>query len=127
RSGAGECAAAGCGSYFPGIFERSSAHLCISHDPFQGWREEKNTGAAGGKNMRFVIQRVKEACVRVDNETVGAIRKGFLVLIGVSQDDTRETADRMIRKMLGLRIFEDENGKTNLSLEAVDGGLLLVS
>ncbi len=77
--------------------------------------------------MRFVIQRVKEACVRVDNETVGAIRKGFLVLIGVSQDDTRETADRMIRKMLGLRIFEDENGKTNLSLEAVDGGLLLVS
>lgn len=77
--------------------------------------------------MRFVIQRVKEACVRVDNETVGVIRKGFLVLIGVSQDDTRETADRMIRKMLGLRIFEDENGKTNLSLEAVDGGLLLVS
>lgn len=77
--------------------------------------------------MRFVIQRVKEACVRVDNETVGAIRKGFLVLIGVSQDDTRETAERMIRKMLGLRIFEDENGKTNLSLEAVDGGLLLVS
>lgn len=77
--------------------------------------------------MRFVIQRVKEACVRVDNETVGEIRKGFLVLIGVSQDDTRETADRMIRKMLGLRIFEDENGKTNLSLEAVDGGLLLVS
>lgn len=77
--------------------------------------------------MRFVIQRVKEACVRVDNETVGAIRKGFLVLIGVSRDDTRETADRMIRKMLGLRIFEDENGKTNLSLEAVDGGLLLVS
>lgn len=77
--------------------------------------------------MRFVIQRVKEACVRVDNETVGEIRKGFLVLIGVSQDDTREIADRMIRKMLGLRIFEDENGKTNLSLEAVDGGLLLVS
>ena len=77
--------------------------------------------------MRFVIQRVKEARVRVDKETVGAIRKGFLVLIGVSRDDTRETADRMIRKMLGLRIFEDENGKTNLSLEAVDGGLLLVS
>ena len=77
--------------------------------------------------MRFVIQRVKEACVRVDNETVGAIRKGFLVLIGVSQDDTRETADRMIRKMLGLRIFEDENGKTNLSLADVGGSLLLVS
>ncbi len=77
--------------------------------------------------MRFVIQRVKEARVRVDKETVGEIRKGFLVLIGVSQDDTRETADRMIKKMLGLRIFEDENGKTNLSLDAVDGGLLLVS
>lgn len=77
--------------------------------------------------MRFVIQRVKKADVKVDGETVGAIEKGFLVLIGVSQSDTEETADRMIKKMLGLRIFEDENGKTNLSLDSVKGSLLLVS
>lgn len=77
--------------------------------------------------MRFVIQRTKKASVRVAGETVGEIGKGFLVLIGVSQEDTRETADKMIKKMLGLRIFEDENGKTNLSLASVNGSLLLVS
>lgn len=77
--------------------------------------------------MRFVIQRVKEACVRVDNETIGRIRKGYLVLIGVSNSDTEQTADKMIRKMIGLRIFEDDNGKTNLSLADVGGSLLLVS
>ena len=77
--------------------------------------------------MRFVIQRVTNADVKVDGQTIGEIGKGFLVLIGVSQDDTRETADRMIRKMLGLRIFEDEDGKTNLSLDTVGGSLLLIS
>lgn len=77
--------------------------------------------------MRFVIQRVKEAAVRIDGDIVGAIGKGFLVLIGVSDKDTEETADKMIRKMTGLRIFEDEEGKTNLSLESVGGELLLVS
>lgn len=77
--------------------------------------------------MKFVIQRTKEAYVKVNGQTVGKIGKGFLVLIGVSQDDTKETADRMIKKMLGLRIFEDENGKTNLSLDSVCGSLLLVS
>ncbi len=77
--------------------------------------------------MRFVIQRVTEANVSVDQQIVGAIGKGFLVLVGISQTDTRAVADKMIKKLLGLRIFEDENGKTNLSLQDVDGSLLLVS
>ncbi len=77
--------------------------------------------------MRFVIQRVTEASVAVDNETVGSIGQGFLVLIGVAQTDTKEIADKMIKKMLALRIFDDENGKTNLPLEAVSGELLLIS
>lgn len=77
--------------------------------------------------MRFVIQRVKEASVQVEQEVIGEIKKGYLVLIGVSDSDTEQVADRMIKKMIGLRIFEDENGKTNLSLADVGGGLLLVS
>lgn len=77
--------------------------------------------------MRFVIQRVKEASVHVKDNVVGQISKGYLVLIGVSDSDTEAVADKMIKKMTGLRIFEDENGKTNLSLADVDGSLLLVS
>ena len=77
--------------------------------------------------MRFVVQRVKNASVYVGGETAGKVGKGFLVLIGVSDSDTEQTADKMVRKMTGLRIFEDENGKTNLSLADVGGGLLLVS
>lgn len=77
--------------------------------------------------MRFVIQRVAHASVTVDGNVLGKIEKGFMVLIGVSDEDTKETADRMVKKMLGLRIFEDENGKTNLDLHAVGGGLLLIS
>ncbi len=77
--------------------------------------------------MRFVIQRVQQASVTVDGRAVGAIGKGFLVLIGVARSDTRETADKMVKKMCGLRIFEDENGKTNLSLADVGGELLLIS
>ena len=77
--------------------------------------------------MRFVIQRVQQADVRVDGETVGAIGKGFLVLIGIAQDDTKEIADRMVKKLCGLRIFEDENGKTNLSLADVGGAMLMIS
>lgn len=77
--------------------------------------------------MRFVIQRVTEASVMIDGEISGKIGKGYLVLIGVADTDTKEIADKMIRKMIGLRIFEDEQGKTNLSLADVDGGLLLVS
>lgn len=77
--------------------------------------------------MRFVIQRVSRAGVVINGEIYGQIEKGYLVLIGVSDLDTEEIADKMVRKMLGLRIFEDENGKTNLSLEDVGGALLLVS
>lgn len=77
--------------------------------------------------MRFVIQRVINADVKVEGRTIGEIGKGFMVLIGVSGSDTKETADKMVKKMLGLRIFEDENGKTNLSLDAVGGQLLLIS
>ena len=77
--------------------------------------------------MRFVIQRVTESKVEVDGEVIGQIGKGFMVLIGVSDSDTKEIADKMIKKMIGLRIFEDENGKTNLSLDAVGGELLLIS
>ena len=77
--------------------------------------------------MKFVIQRVTNASVTVDAQITGAIQQGFLVLIGISQTDDEAVADRMLRKMLNLRIFEDENGKTNLSLKDVNGGLLLVS
>lgn len=77
--------------------------------------------------MRFVIQRVTEASVMVDGQVLGEIGKGFLVLIGVGQDDTTKEADRLVKKMTGLRIFEDENGKTNLSLSDVGGSLLLIS
>ena len=77
--------------------------------------------------MRFVIQRVNEAKVEVDHKTVGSINKGFLVLIGVSGNDNTEIADKMIKKLIGLRIFEDESGKTNLNLSSVNGSLLLIS
>ena len=77
--------------------------------------------------MKFVIQRVSEASVCVDGEVVGQIEKGFLVLIGVGAQDTKEIADKMIKKLVGMRIFEDENEKTNLSLTDVGGSLLLVS
>ena len=77
--------------------------------------------------MRFVIQRVTEAAVRVDGELLGQIEKGYLVLIGVAESDTEEIADKMVKKMISLRIFEDEQGKTNLALKDVGGSLLLVS
>ena len=77
--------------------------------------------------MRFVIQRVTEAAVRVDGELLGQIEKGYLVLIGVAESDTEEIADKMVKKMTGLRIFEDVQGKTNLALKDVGGSLLLVS
>ena len=77
--------------------------------------------------MRFVIQRVSRASVEVEQQVIGKIQKGFLVFIGISQEDTKETADKMIRKLIGMRIFEDQNGKTNLSLGDVRGELLLIS
>ncbi len=77
--------------------------------------------------MRFVIQRVKSSKVTIDGEVRGEIGKGFMVLIGIGAGDTVQTADKMIKKMINLRIFEDENGKTNLSLNDVGGNLLLIS
>lgn len=77
--------------------------------------------------MRFVIQRVNHASVAIDDETIGSIKKGYLVLIGISQTDTEEIADKMIQKMIRLRIFSDENDKINLALNDIQGGLLLIS
>ena len=77
--------------------------------------------------MKLVIQRVTHASVTVDNNVIGIIGKGYMVLIGVSDTDTKEIADKMLDKMIKLRIFEDENGKTNLSLADVGGELLLIS
>ncbi len=79
------------------------------------------------QKMRFVIQRVTSARVTIEECVAGQIADVFLVLIGVADSDTKEIADKMIRKMLGMRIFADEQGKTNLSLADVNGQLLLVS
>ena len=77
--------------------------------------------------MKFVIQKVSHASVTVEDQVIGKIGRGFLVLIGIAETDTKEIADRLIKKLLGLRIFEDENGKTNLALKDVGGELLLIS
>lgn len=77
--------------------------------------------------MRFVVQRVTSASCHVDGNLTGEINQGFLVLIGISNTDTKEIADKMIKKLIGLRIFEDSNGKTNLALHDVNGELLLIS
>lgn len=77
--------------------------------------------------MKFLIQRVNSASVTIDNEIKGQIEKGFLIFIGVCNDDTEETADKMLKKACNLRIFSDENDKTNLSLNDIGGSLLLIS
>ena len=77
--------------------------------------------------MKFVIQRVTHGSVTIDGEVRGKIRKGFLVLIGIGQEDTKEIADKMVRKLVNMRIFEDEEGRTNLGLKDVQGELLLIS
>ena len=77
--------------------------------------------------MKFVIQRVTEASVEVDEKIIGEIANGYLILIGVGQEDTTAEADRLIKKMINLRIFSDENGKTNLSLKDVSGELMIIS
>ena len=77
--------------------------------------------------MRFVIQRVNNASVTVDGNKIGEIQKGLLVLAGVCGEDTLQIADKMIRKLIGMRIFEDQDGKTNLDLKSVDCALLIVS
>lgn len=77
--------------------------------------------------MRLVIQRVTQASVTIDGNVNGSIEKGYMVLVGACESDTKEIVEKMTRKMLNLRIFEDENGKTNKSLADVGGGVLLVS
>ena len=77
--------------------------------------------------MKFVIQRVSKASVSVAKKIVGEIQNGFLVFIGVCDTDTYEIADKMVSKLLNLRIFSDENGKTNVDLKKVNGGLLIIS
>ena len=77
--------------------------------------------------MRFVIQRVNHAKCTIDGNITGSIEKGLCVLIGIAETDTKEIADKMIKKLLGMRIFEDSDGKTNLSLNDVNGELLLIS
>lgn len=77
--------------------------------------------------MRTVVQRVTHASVKVDGQTIGEIGKGFLILLGVAEEDDEAIADKMADKICRLRIFEDENGKTNLSLADVSGEILVVS
>lgn len=77
--------------------------------------------------MRFLIQRVNQARVTINDEIVGSINRGLCVFVGISDTDTQEIADKMIRKLINLRIFNDENDKTNLSLSSVEGELLIVS
>ncbi len=77
--------------------------------------------------MKFLIQVVKNASVDVNEKTVGKIGRGLLVLVGVCDSDTTETADKMIKKTANLRIFEDENGKTNLSVKDISGSMLVIS
>lgn len=77
--------------------------------------------------MRFLIQRVNKACVTIDGSTVGKIGQGLCVFVGISNTDTKELADKMIRKLVNLRIFSDENDKTNLNISSVNGELLIIS
>ena len=77
--------------------------------------------------MRLVVQRVNESNVKVDNKIVGEIKKGFLVLLGIKSTDTKKDADYLVRKLVNLRIFSDENDKMNLALKDVSGELLIIS
>lgn len=77
--------------------------------------------------MKFIIQRVNKASVCVENKIVGAINKGYVVFVGINSTDTPEIADKMVSKLLKLRIFEDENGKTNLDIKSTNGELLIIS
>lgn len=77
--------------------------------------------------MKLVVQRVKNASVEVEGKIVGSIEKGYLVLLGVTHTDTKETADYLVKKLCNLRVFEDENGKMNLNIKQVGGSLLIVS
>ncbi len=80
-----------------------------------------------GEKMKIVVQRVSEASVAIDGKIAGSIGKGLLLLLGVGSEDTKEIADKFLEKIIKLRIFEDGDGKTNLSLRDVEGELLVVS
>lgn len=77
--------------------------------------------------MKLVVQRVKKATVTVENNVIRSINEGFLVLIGISNEDTKENADYLVKKLINLRIFSDSEGKMNLSIKDIKGELLLVS
>ena len=77
--------------------------------------------------MKLVVQRVKNANVVVENKTIGEIRQGFMLLLGVAPTDTKEIADFLVQKLIHLRVFEDKNQKMNLSIQDIDGELLIVS
>ena len=77
--------------------------------------------------MKFVIQRVTDASVTVQNKVVGKIEQGFLVLIGITDSDTKEVANSMVKKLINLRVFKDSQDKMNLSIKDIEGSLLLVS
>jgi len=77
--------------------------------------------------MRAVVQRVTRASVTVDGEIVGEIRNGLVVLLGIARDDTKADADYLVPKIIALRIFDDAEGRMNVSVKDIDGGLLIVS
>ena len=77
--------------------------------------------------MKFIVQRVSEANVSVDQNIIGEIKRGFLILVGISSTDTKEIADKMVSKLIRLRIFEDSEGKTNLDIKSIGGELLIIS
>ena len=77
--------------------------------------------------MKLVVQRVKHADVSVDNKIVGKINSGFLVLLGIKTTDTQKDADYLVKKLINLRVFTDENDKMNLSIQSVNGELLIIS
>ena len=78
-------------------------------------------------NMRLVVQRVSEASVEIEGKINGQIKQGFMVLVGITNDDNEEIVDKMVNKLINLRIFEDENEKMNLSIKDINGELLIVS
>lgn len=77
--------------------------------------------------MRLLIQKVLEADVKIDGRVNGKINKGYVVFVGIAEGDTKEIADKMIKKLIGLRLFEDEEGKTNLNLATINGEILFIS
>jgi D-tyrosyl-tRNA(Tyr) deacylase len=77
--------------------------------------------------MRILIQRTTEASVKIEGEIIGSIENGFVVLVGIEHEDETSDADWLIQKLIGLRIFSDENGKMNLSIQEIDGSFLVIS